>query len=146
MSLIANVQARYSSQILINASNPQNSTATSLDATRLQYACTDVEAEFSKRGMTYDDTNAKHVATACPGVLARLLVLTAGTGGAEAWTAFREDVKFLAETESRDRILPYTNSPLNPTADPTGGKPFSDNGNFKRYIPSTGGDGAPNLD
>ena len=54
-------------------------------------------------------------------------------------------VKFLAETESRDRIMPYTNSPLDPTPDPTGAKPFSDNDNFKRYIPGSG-DGAPNLD
>jgi hypothetical protein len=145
VSLTANVQARYSSQILINASNPQNSTATTLDSTRLGYACTDVEAEFSKRGMTYDDTDAKHVATAVPGVLARLLVMTGGEGGKEAWNDFKDDVKFLAETDSRDRIMPYTNSPLDPTPDPTGAKPFSDNDNFKRYIPGSG-DGAPNLD
>lgn len=138
MSLSSNVQSRYSSQILINASNPQNSTATSVDTGRLNAAISDVEGEFLKRGITYDDDDSRHVATAVPGVFARLLVLT-GQGGREEWSEFKDDVKFLAETTVRDRIEPYTNSPLDPTPDPTNGLPWGDNANFNRYTPGDGG-------
>jgi len=134
MSLSTEVQARYSAQILINASNPQLASGGTLDTARLGYACTDVQAEFSKRGITFDVTDATHLATAVPGVLARLIQMTQADDS--GWKTFKDDVKFLAETTSRDRILPYTNSPLQPTPDPTDGVPFADNTKFDRYTPS----------
>lgn len=145
MSLSSNVQSRYSSQILINASNPENSTSTTLDTARLNAAIADVEGEFLKRGITYDDDDKRHVSTAVPGVFARLLLMT-GKGGREDWNEFKEDVKFLAETTSRDRVLPTTNSPLDPTADETGAKPWGDNDNFSRYVPGTESAESPGLD
>lgn len=145
MSLSSKTQDRYSAQILVNASNPQLSTSTSLDTTRFNAAIADVEGEFLKRGITYDDDDKRHVATAVPGVFARLLIMTA-QGGREDWSEFKEDVKFLAETTTRDRITPYTNSPLDPTADQTGGLPFGDNTNFNRYTPSNDSDNPSGQD
>lgn len=134
MALTDEVQARYSSQVLINASNPQNSGQTALDSTRLSYASTDVQAEFSKMGMTFTLTDAKHVATAVPGVYARLLVLT-GQGGMSEWRAFIKDLIHLSKTDARDRIKPSTDSLLNPTTDTLGAKPASDKKDFYGFVP-----------
>lgn len=139
MALTDEVQARYSTQILRNASNPQNSTATSIDTTRLGYAVTDVQAEFKKRGITYDNSIDTHVTTAVPGVFARLLVLTGQDGGREQWSAFTDDLKLLTETTSRDRIVPTTDSLLDPTKDRVGDLPWSDRKQFGNFIPGAPG-------
>jgi len=134
MALTDEVQGRYSTQLLVNASNPQNSGATTIDTTRLSYACTDVTAEFTKRGITYDNTVATHVATAVPGVYARLLVMT-GQSGDELWQRFMDDLQLLSETTSRDRIMPTTDSLLEATEDTSGDLPASDRKNMEGYIP-----------
>jgi hypothetical protein len=135
MALTDEVQSRYSTQLLINASNPQSAAATTIDTTRLNNAVTDVQAAFKKRGITYDNTIDTHVATAVPGVYARLLVVTGQDGGREEWTAFLDDLKLLAETTSRDRVVPYTDSLLSPTQDTSGDLPMFDRKQFEGYVP-----------
>lgn len=134
MALTDEVQARYSSQILINVTNPQNTAATSIDTTRLNNAITDVQSEFKKRGITYDNTVDTHIATAVPGVFARLLLFAAQDGSREMWKEFLEDVRFLSETTSRDRIKPDTDSLLDKSADVSGALPAFDKDNFRGYV------------
>lgn len=142
MSLVTNTQSRYSSQILINASNPQSSGATSVDSTRLSLAATDVSAVFEVLcGVEYDDSNALHVLYGVEGVLVRLLLMT-GQTTIEAWDKWKSSLKDeLALVTGRDRIPPTTDSLLSPTEDTPNTLPATDRTNFKRYIP-----GAPNTE
>lgn len=140
MSLSSNVQSRYGSQLLINASNPQNSGGTTLDTARLALACTDVEAAFKVMcGVEYDDTVATHVAYAVEGVYVRLQVLT-GHVNKDSWDDWKKSLKEeLALVTGRDRIPPTSDSGLQATEDTFGALPSADRTVFKRYIP-----GAPN--
>jgi len=139
MALIDEFRDRYSTQLIVSASNPQNSSATSEDTTRTARAVTDVQSEFKKRGITYDNDVDTHVATAVPGVYARLLVMTGQPGGDDAWKEFKDDLRFLAETTSRDRIMPTTDSLLEPTADTQGDLPHTDRKHFEGYVPNPPG-------
>ena len=136
MALSDEVQSRYSSQLLINASNPQLSTATSIDTARLTLACTDVQAAFEVMcGVAYDNTVATHVAYAVEGVFQRLLVLT-GQASIDTWKDWKATLKDeLALVTGRDRIEPTTDSLLSPTEDTMGDLPQSDRKNFRGLIP-----------
>lgn len=145
MALTDEVQGRYSSQLLINVTNPQLASATTIDTTRLNYAITDVQAAFTKRGITYDNTVATHVVTAVPGVFARLVLMAGQDGGFELWKSFLEDLKLLAEVTSRDRILPSTDSLLTKSTDDSGALPAFDKDQYQGYLldppqPTTGQD------
>jgi hypothetical protein len=134
MALADEYQGRYSTQRRTEISNPQDSTATTPNTTRENYAITDVQAAFKMRGITYDNTIDTHVTTAVGGVEARLLKVTGQPGGHESWKEWLDEVKLLSETTSRDRIVPSTDSQLSPTADTLGDIPVSDRKNFKEYV------------
>jgi len=138
MSLDANVQSRWSAQILINASNPQNSTSTTIDTTRLTNAETDVQAAFKvMAGVAYDDTDDRHVLYAVEGVLVRLLVLT-GQAQLETWTDWKKALKFeLGKVTGRDRIAMSTRSKMRPTEEAPGAKPMADMSAFGKLKPNT---------
>ena len=116
MSLSSETTTRYSAQILINASNPQLSTATTLDQGRLDLSIVDVIGEFAIRGITYDTTDERHNAVAVPGVYAKMLVLT-GQDDFNKWSEFLEWLDRLAQVTSRNRIIPTTTSRKLPTQD-----------------------------
>src|SRR5574342_715540 len=103
-------QARFSTQLRTNWSRPQNSTATTPDTTLETLADTDVVGEFKKRGITPDNTLDTHVTTAMSGIIGRLMFYTQSPGWGEAWGSFKDDLELLAETTSRDRITPTTDS------------------------------------
>lgn len=135
MSFLTEYQNRISTQLRTNLSNPQDSTSTTPDTTQEGYAAADVEGEFKKRGITPDSTLDTHVSTAISGIMARLMMFTGQPGGKEDWEAFKEDVRFLAETTSRDRISPSTDSLLSPTQDDANTLPAFDRRQFEGYIP-----------
>lgn len=135
MALVDEYRLRYSSQIRINVSNPQDSTATTADTDREGYAATDVAGEFLKRGITFDVTDSRHVATGVRGVYAKLLVYTGQADGVSEWSAFMDDLKLLAETTSRDRVIPVTDSLLYKTPDVANAPPDADNKMFDGYKP-----------
>lgn len=116
-----------------NWSNPQNSSPTSPNTTLEGLADTDVVGEFKKRGITPDSTDDRHVTTACSGIIARLMFYTQSPGWGEAWSYFKDDVRLLAESTSRDRIMPTTDSLLSPTLDTPGDLPVFDRDNFRNY-------------
>lgn len=134
MALTDEVISRYSNQILVNVSNPQSTVTTTVDTTRLGLASTDVQAIFTKHGLTYDNSIATHVQTAVGGVFARLSVMTGQLGADSLWKSFLEDMKLLVETTSRDRIAPTTDSLLTATEDTIGSRPASDRKNFYGYV------------
>lgn len=138
-TFLATYQARFSTQLRTNWSNPQNSTQTTPNTTLEGLADTDVLGEFKKRGITPDNTDDRHVTTAMSGIIGRLMFYTQSPGWGEAWGSFKDDLELLAQTTSRDRITPTTNSLLTPSTDVIGALPDFDKDNFQGYVP-----GAPN--
>lgn len=134
MALIDEYRNRYSTQRRTEISNPQSSSTSTPDTTRETYAATDVTAAFKMRGITLDSTIDTHVVVGVQGIEARLILITGQPGGRELWESFLDDLKFLAETTSRDRISPTTDSLLDPTQDTSGDLPAMDRENFDGYI------------
>lgn len=134
MALIDEVRDRWSSQFLINASNPQNSTATTEDTTRTARAVTDVQAAFQVlSGVNYDNSNPRHVLYATEGVVIRLLVLT-GQAARGEWESWKDSLKEeLALVEGRDRIRATTNARYKVTREESNELPRADKSVFDRY-------------
>lgn len=120
MALSDEVQSRYPSQILVNLTNPQSTTAATVNTTTLDLAATDVQADFKiHAGIAYDGTDARHVSVACEGVIAKLLERTGHAKAGEREESYFRRLKALANVTGRDRILPTSGSPLTPsTPDP----------------------------
>jgi hypothetical protein len=147
MSLSTNVIARYPNQILVNLTRAGDTTATTVDATKLGYACTDIEAYFLIWGnSTYDDTNARHVAVCVPAVILILQMYSAQTQ--DQYDSLLKSIEKLmkdeAKVDARDRFAPVTSSTLTPSAEnPSGGvvRPFFDYGETSDFTPDQSGTG-----
>ena len=126
-------QARFSTQLRTNWSNPQNSSATTPNTTLEGLSDDDVVGEFKKRGITPDNTKDTHITTSMSGIIARLMFYTQSPGWGEAWGSFKDDLELLAQTTSRDRIMPTTDSVLVPSTDTPGSVPTFDKENFQNY-------------
>lgn len=135
-TFLSTYQSRFSTQLRTNWSRPQNSTATTPDTTLEGLADTDVVGEFAKRGISADSTSDKQVTTAMAGVISRLMFYTQAPGWEIAWGAFQDDLKLLAETTSRDRIMPANDSYLAPSYDQVNSLPPFDPENFQNYTSS----------
>lgn len=111
MALSDEVTARISAERAIQLTNPNLSSATSVDATRLAKACADAESEFKVHvGQAFDLTDLDHVAAAVD--LAILILMERGgapteTGGRER-TRVVDRLKALALIKGRNRIMPET--------------------------------------
>lgn len=123
---------RYSSQILIEITNPQDPDETSLDTTRRDNAINDADAYFQIFGISLDTDNISHVAVIVEGAFTRLQVV-AGNFPVSAWENWKDTVRELALVGPNKRIKPTTNSPLQPSIEETGAKPFSDMTRSRRY-------------
>lgn len=108
MSLYTNVTARYSTQRLVSLTNPDDPTATALNTSHLQYACDDVEAMFAYNGITYDDTDSRHVAVGVEGVVAILTDRMGSTDGTPRTDRFKTSLTALRFATSNDAILAGT--------------------------------------
>ena len=116
MTLASNVTARYATQLLVNLTNPNDSTATTINTTKLGNATTDVEAEFATIvGVAYDDSVATHVAAAGIGVIGRLQEWTGHASAAETISRYLARLNSLALVTGRDRILPQSEGVLVPS-------------------------------
>lgn len=134
MTLLADFQNRYSSQSRINASNPQNSAATTVDSTREAYAAADAQADFETIcGETYDSSNTIHVSAGVPLVMAKLLVYTAQADGAWYDQQLERLNKWYRLALGRDRITPTTNAMVTPSTEPSAA-PWADIQVFENYI------------
>lgn len=110
MSLVSNVTARYSSQRLVELTNADDQAATTVDSTVLGLAGTDVEADFAAHGITYDDSDARHVAVGVEGVIARLTEWMGTDNGSTRLKAYLERLDKLRMVTANDRIQPGTGS------------------------------------
>lgn len=118
MALWDEVAARYSDQILIELTNPQAGQAASVDTTRRDNAVADAQAEFKVVAqITYDNDDANHKRVGVLGVLAYLM----SRGGTAAGIAkvtledFRAELRRLVKAGARHRVVPKTDSQLDPT-------------------------------
>jgi hypothetical protein len=121
MSLSTIVQARYSAQRLVNLTNPDDPTETTLDAAKLTAACDDAEAEFEVHvGMVFNETDARHATFAARGVIALLTERMGTKGGSEQLQRWYDSLKTLRHVTANDRTSPATNSVMQPTAEDDG--------------------------
>lgn len=141
MTLLSDFQSRWSTQIRINASNPQLSSATSVDSTREALAAADAQADFEAVcGVAYSSSNATHVSAAVPLVLLRLLVFTGQTTQADYDSQLERLEKWYRLVLGRNRIMPTTNSTLVPTTETAGATPSFDSSVFDRFVGNSPGD------
>ena len=145
MALTDDVKGRYGTEFLVNLTNPYAPDQTSIDATRLDYACTDTETDFiTYCGMTYADVNTNYnsagIGVAIEGVIAKLQMRTgaAGSSAMEAHEKYIERLKALARISGRDRVSPRTDSVMTPTSHQVGDeivRPSFDWTKFSDWIP-----------
>lgn len=120
MPLKDRVEERIPESRLIQLTNPGDPDATVVSGTRLQFAVDEALADFEIiGGLTYDDTDANHYPSAVQRVIYRLQLFAGnlGEGMTNMEVMTREAIQALARVTSRDRILPKTNSGLEPTTD-----------------------------
>lgn len=147
MSLSDEFTARYSAVQVINLTNPDNTSATTADATRLAAAVADALGDFTTFAqMAYDGTNAQHVSAAVDRVAARLLSRRAG-GAKQEMADSKQQLLDLAAVTSRSRILPRTSSVVVPTSEQTTDgstpRPDFDRSRFGDFVPRAPGASDP---
>jgi len=145
MALAAEVTARYPSARLIQLTRPGTQTATTVDATLLGKACTDVEADFEIiAGIAYDNSDARHVSVAVWGVVSKLAQWSEAAGStaialADAWV---ERLEQLAKVTGRNRMVPKTKSVYTHTSEQQDAEtvvPWDDWTNYDDLIPKDPG-------
>lgn len=147
MALADEVTARYSTQRLVELTNADDKTATTVDTTVLGYAVTDATGEFETRvGVTYDNSNSKHVAVAVQGVLyyLRLYMGVENDALRQSEAKWREGMTALGRVTARDRILPQTKSVLSPSAEQQNSevvRPDMDREHWDNFVPQPPGQG-----
>jgi hypothetical protein len=118
MALSDEVISRYSSARLVQLTRHNNQAATTIDTDVLGFAATDVEADFRiLAGVIYDGADARHVAVAVSGVVAKLYLRKEGAGdkAQSLHDAYEARMEQLAKVTGRNRIKPRTTSVLEPT-------------------------------
>lgn len=114
MALADDVQDRLEDQLLIELTNPDDRTATTINATLLGIAVTDVEGAFELYAeIEYDGTEKTHVMLGVQAVRAALEAYNRlGFLGGDAWDAMKEELRELAGIGARARVTPQTDSVL----------------------------------
>ena len=130
-ALDAEVRARYSTQYLVNLTQPADASAPSEDTDRMDAAGADTKAEFAvEGGLEYQGAagDTTHIVIGVEGVIVPLL---ARTGRGEQTTRERYD-RYIERLRSlRARILPGTTSKVTPT--PERGNPVRPIFDYPRF-------------
>lgn len=128
--LTAEVLRRYSRQFLIELTNQDEQGAQQVDMARMQAAADDAEAQFlTEGGVVYDGENKTHVRVCQLGAIFFLHQFTGRFTDAlgqarEAWVSSL--LRFSRASGDRARLLPVTNSPLEPSTQREGTRPDFD--------------------
>lgn len=158
MALADEVTARYSDQELIELTNPEDGTATTINTTLLGYAVTDVQAEFEIRQIgEYDASDAKHVTVAVEGVLARLKTFArtgkVGGSGNDEWEWWIENrCKALAKVAGMKKVTAQTSTETTQSSELPDGvttvRPWADSVRFRhrQVLPPFGVDASDDND
>ncbi len=140
MTLATEVTARVAAPLLIELTNQGSTTATTIDTTLLGYAATDAEQEFlAETGLTYDTTNAMHVAACVVGVLYYLHSYTGIQSERQEamrtrWQGWLAKVALALGGERR--IMPKTSSVKKPSTPVTDALPDNDRTRWRNYVPN----------
>ena len=128
-ALDAEVRSRYSTQYLVNLTQPDDASATTEDTDRMDAAVADTQADFAVEvGLEYEAANTAHIVIGVEGVIVHLLERT---GRGEKTTRERYD-RYIERLRSlRARILPGTTSKVTPT--PERGNPVRPIFDFPRF-------------
>lgn len=133
MTLLSRLTARISSDRADQLSNPDLPGASSSDTTRLQAAADDAQGIFETvTGVTYDDTNARHVAYAVAGAEIILRVRAQGLNSIfndPDMKGWKVELREIAGTLGRATFAPKATSGYTPSEPETGRPPF-DQRNF----------------
>lgn len=144
-TLNAEVKARFSTQHIVNLTNPQKVSGNTIDEGRLDKAIADVQAMIEiYAGVAYVETNALHVGTAVFAVQQFLRVYNGQLDAEETREKIVAAFKALGLVTGRNRMLPMTNSRLVPSSDP-GHPPVPefDRRYFDNLVPDVPGGGGP---
>lgn len=143
MSLLTEVQSRYSDTFLISLTNPNHPETITLDtgATgKLNLACLDVQGDFETiLGRIFDLTKAQDIAVAVEGVLAKLVVRTGQAAGHDLHDIYLDRLRSL-----RPLADPDSTSQLTPIDERRGlsvVRPSFDDSHFDQYNPEAVGTG-----
>jgi len=128
-ALDAEVRERYSTQYLVNLTQPDDASATTEDTDRMDAAVADTQADFAVEvGLEYEAANTAHIVIGVEGVIVHLLERT---GRGEKTTRERYD-RYIERLRSlRARILPGTTSKVTPT--PERGNPVRPIFDYPRF-------------
>ena len=128
-ALDAEVRSRYSTQYLVNLTQPDDASATTEDTDRMDAAVADTQADFAVEvGLEYEAANTAHIVIGVEGVIVHLLERT---GRGEKPTRERYD-RYIERLRSlRARILPGTTSKVTPT--PERGNPVRPIFDYPRF-------------
>lgn len=120
MSTLATaVQARIPETRLIQLTNINDDSATTVNTTTLELAVDDTEADFKTYAMLdFDGTDARHIRLGIDGVLAFLEANRGQDADQNRLAAWRDRCAEFAKTTSRARISPRVTPGLPPTTYP----------------------------
>lgn len=120
MSTLATaVQARIPETRLIQLTNINDDSATTVNTDKLELAVTDTEADFATYAeLVFDPTNARHIRLGVDGVLAFLEANRGQDADQQRLAAWRDRCAEFAKTTSRARISPRVTPGLPPTTYP----------------------------
>jgi len=113
MALIDEVKARYATQKLVELTQRDSTSATTIDDTVLGYAITDISATFEvEAGVAYDNSDARHVAVATAGVIVLLQLWKRSTIQEldPEWQAWLTRLRSLGQVTGRNRIVMRSSS------------------------------------
>jgi hypothetical protein len=149
MTLSSEVQARVSSQKLIELTNQDDRTATTIDTTILDAAIADAGAEFTdETNLNFDDSNARHIRVGIIGVLAYLESYV--NMQTQAYKDLRQQferamAKIAVSLGAEKRLLPSSKNTTTPSTPRVGQKPEQDRTRWDSIVPNMpGGGGAEN--
>jgi len=140
MALEDDVTARLPAQVILEATNPRDATATSNNATKLTNAVADIQEWFETYAQQeYDSTVTMHQMICVQGVRDLLNEYGSGdrVGSAEFWEKFRAKcVDFSERSIARGRIEPTGSSQtVHSTSDATTIRPEFDDEQFSDRAP-----------
>ncbi len=138
MTLVAETQLRFSTQHLVELTNTDDTTVSSVNIAKITTAADDAEQYFEVyTGVEFDTDNKKHVAIAVDLVEILLTRYSDHKRAKEDLDAFIPKLRDFGLTLGRDRIPVTTTSEYEPTRE--GGTPtkdWADRRTFERFIPN----------
>jgi|OM-RGC.v1.026052903 hypothetical protein len=117
MALIDRVKERFSTKRLVEITNPEDASFSTVDDAFLGHLCDDVIAYLDGEAVgTYDESDPRWVALAADGVIALGQArISADDWNRERWERWMDAARSFARTLRRDALTPQIASPERPS-------------------------------